>query len=273
MPDDNKQVGDGDKGPQGDGNNKANDPANKSDDGKAGDKKSDEQFVTPTILTGVLEAQKRGTAEEFRKVAEGQKTLQETIAKLTEKLEESVKVGDGKNKKKDDSDSKDSAEVVELRRQNAQFQASAKESADRASELIQQKLDMQFEQIVRTELIKAECVDVAAALLVIKPHLKQSEDGNRVFSTVQSTYGESDVELAEYIARTFSEDICPFLFKGKMRSGSPASGDSGGGSGKYLFDRKELLGKDVRQYMKDPEAARAALESGGVKGFKRGESQ
>ncbi len=178
------------------------------------------------------------------------------IADRLEALASPPKSGDDDKKRAEDT------ERAELKRQLAAVQDELKASKSRADEEARLRKDSEFQTAVKAALNKAGCINAEAAFLVIQPYLKDEE--GRIFATVKSEFGEEDLELDPYIEREFSENILPQLFKGKMRAGSPAAGDAGGGKG-FVFTKEQLL-DNPELYAQDPEKARAALEAGQVKG-------
>jgi len=102
---------------------------------------------------------------------------------------------------------------------------------------------------------------------VIKPLLKKKDDGTP-FATVKLEGGlETDLDLETYVKRHFAEDIIPHIFKGKMRTGSPASGDGGGGGGDGTFEYTWEQVRDPVFYAANTEKVRKAIEAGRVKGM------
>lgn len=242
------------------------DPAKES-----GDKGSPgEQVITAERLNSVLDARQRIHEAGLKKFAENQDALTTKITELTERLA-AVADGSSKKKKADDSDkSAEGQQVIELRRELDQMKSKHQEALDRANKESKANHDNLFQQKVKDALTKAGCLDTENGFFVIKQKLSESEEGNRIFATVKTEYGEEDLDLDQYIEREFAENICPYLFKGKMKSGSPAGGDDGGGGGVYQFTKEQLL-DNPEEYAKDPEKARSALERNQVKGVRRGE--
>ena len=247
----------GDKG-KGDGKGDA-------DAGGDGKPKGDEP-VTSKILHGVLDAHRRTSQQELKKLADQQAGLQGTLEKIQERLETLGSSGSGdaddgaEGKKKK---STEDTEKVELKRQLSELKKRMeKTEADRVAAEGRER-DYKFETRVKAALVKAGCTNPEEAFLVIRPRLKTTEEGV-IFAAVKSQWGDEDLNVMEYIEREFSENILPQLFKGKMRQGSPAGGDAGDGGGGHLFTREQIFDPEV--YAKDPEKARAALEHGQVRG-------
>ena len=226
------------------------------------DKKSSDQFVTPTALQGVMDAHKRST-DEAQKKSDG------NVAALQNQIEELTKVLAGKKDSDKDNDEKNKVdpELAELRRQvEQQTKLLEAEKQSRAIAEAKEK-SFRFENTVKAALIAANCEMPDAAFLVIKPLLKEKSDGS-LFSTVKISDGnlETDLDLKTFIEREFSEVILPHVFKGKMRVGSPASGDPGDVvSGSYDCTWDQI--QDPQWYADNTDKARKALENKRVKGM------
>jgi len=263
MPDDpNKdpQGGSGGEGGQGDPKN--------PEDPKGDPKKPDDpatQFVTPTALQGVMDANKRQTQTELKKLADQNSALQTSIDALTKSIADKGGDGSGGDPKGGKKAPEDS-EIVELRRSVAELKDKAKNADSRAETEKELRLDTDFKNTVTAALVAAGCEKPDEAYLVIKPRLQHELETGRVFATVKTEYGEEDLELKAYIERHFREEVLPHVFKGKMRTGAPAGGDEGGGGG-YQFTREQAL--NAEDYAKDPEKYRKAIEQGRVKGILR----
>jgi len=273
------QVDPGDKGGQGGSGDGDDDPSKDGnlDDGSLGDdvkkkKDSDDdgtKFVTPTALQGVIDAHKRTTSAELKKSGAKIDSLQTSIDEI-KTLIAGKKDGDGKTGDDDSpSGKKVDPEIAELRRRLEQTEKALQtEKASRAT-AEQKEEDFRFENTVKQALTSAKCEKPDAAFLVIKPLLKKKDDGTP-FATVTLEGGlETDVDLDTYIKRYFSEEVLPHVFKGKMRTGSPASGESGeSGSGQgYDYTWEQV--KDPEFYAANLEKVRKAIESGRVKGMPR----
>lgn len=228
------------------------------DKGKGKGKEPD--YITPRQLQGVLDAHKRTSQAEFKKFANTQSEQTKTMKAIADRLEAlqtaPPKSGDDDKKRAQDT------ENAELKRQLAEMKTQLDSTTSRADEADRLREDNEFQTTVKAALNKAGCTNPEEAYLVIHPRLK-TESG-RIFATVKTEFGEEDLELDAYVEREFSENILPQLFRGKMRTGSPASGDVGGGKG-FQFTREQLL-DNPEAYAADPEKARAALEAGQVKG-------
>lgn len=261
---DGSAGGEGGGEPPGDPSNPAGDPegGGSAPEGGAHDP------ITPERLTSVLDARQRKQEAAFKKVTDQQAATQAALDEIRQSLSAMVKPKDPASDPPK-GEPKESEDVVRLRRKVDELEARGKADAERAEAEATRRKDYQFQTDVKTALTKAGCVDPDAGFLVIKPKLSQSEDGAKIYATVESGYGEEDLSLEEYITREFSEGVAPFLFRGKVRQGGPAGGDSGGGGGGgYDFTKEQLL-DNPELYAKDPERARAALEGGRVKGVQR----
>lgn len=278
MPDDPNATGSGGKGSQGDGGSGEGagagggakggqaDPGKQTPEGDKGTQQGSsgsgsDQYITPERLTSVLDARQRKQEAEFKKFSAGQDELRQQIATLTEALskKEPGKTGDGSGGKKEP----ESQELIELRRKVDELTKTAETSKNRAEEEARLRRDGEFKSAVTSALQAAGCEKVEEAFLVIKPRLVHTEDG-RIFATVKTEYGEEDVDLKTYIEKHFAEDILPHVFKGRMRAGSPASGDGGAGGGGYKFTKEQAF--DPKFYAEHTEEVRAAVEAGLVKG-------
>ncbi|UCG53515.1 MAG: hypothetical protein JSW58_08155 [Candidatus Latescibacterota bacterium] len=257
--------GSGDDGGQGGGDSGGDSGGPSEGKGDAGGDGSSSDYVTPDQLKGVLEASRRQTQGDLEEIRNGQKTISETLTALNKRLDEMGSTA--KPGKKKEEGGSESQEVVELRRKMAEFEEVNRDLASRAEAAESQRRDYEFETKVKASLVKAGCTNPDAAYLVAKPMLNHAEDG-RVFATVKSQFGQEDVELDDWVVKHFSESTLPQLFKGKMRGGSPADGDAGGGGGAYDFTKEQIL-DDPEAYAADPEKARRALEQGRVKGVAR----
>lgn len=234
--------------------------------GDKGDKGNGQpQYVTPQILQGVLEAHKRASQAEIAKLRDQNKQLVETLTALNKRLEQLATPKGGSSKKGDDDKGADDSEKVELRRKIAELESRLQENERKRQEAEQREREFKFRTAVKDALVKAGCIAPDEAFLVIKPRLSMSDDGERIFATVKTEWGEQDLTLEEYIQREFAENVLPQLFRGKMRPGAPAGGDSGGGRS-FMYTREQIL-DNPEEYAKDPEKARQAIERGLVKGL------
>ncbi len=260
------QGGQGDKAGQGDGDaaaaaKVAADAAAKkaADDAKKGE--PGDQFVTPTILKGVLDANKRTSTEELQK-------LKTDITAQIDGIKEAIAGGQGGGegkKKASKGDDDQSQKLIELQRTVDTLTGKLKDSEDRADTESTRRQSSEFKTAVIRELVAAGCEKPEEAFLVIQPSLQRDDKTGRVFSVVKGEYGDEDLDLKVYIEREFREKVLPHVFKGKMRAGSPAGGDAGGGGGAYEFTKEQAF--DPALYTKDPEKYRAAIEQGRVKGI------
>lgn len=266
------QVDPGDKGDQDGAGGEGGDAEGGGAKEGAGDesKKSEPQYVTATALQGVMDAHKRSAAEEQKKSNEKIEALTQNIEALTKSLA-GKNEGDGKEGEGDGSSKKVDPEVAELRRRLDQTEAALQAEKTSRTAAEEKEESFRFENTVKQALAAADCEKPDAAFLVIKPLLKKKDDGTP-FATVTIDGGlETDVDLKTYIKRYFSEEILPHVFKGKLRTGSPASGeggDSGGGQGyDYTWDQV----KDPAFYTANAEKVRKAVEAGRVKGMPKSE--
>lgn len=254
------------------------DPGGKGDQGEPGGtpKKPEDgkpsnddppQYITPTILQGIMSAEKRQTTEQFKKQGEQTAQLQASIDALNKSIAEKDAAISGKGDKGDKSKPPESAEMIELRRTVDELKETNKASDARAADERQKRLDTEFKNTVIAALTAAGCEKPEEAFLVIKPRLTHEPEEDKIFAAaVKSDYGSEDLDLKTYIERYFREDILPHVFKGKMRTGAPAGGDEGG-SGSFLFTKEQVF--DPKAYTKDPEKHRAAIEQGRVRGLKK----
>jgi len=266
------QEGPGDKGDQdgqGDGTKAGDgDDGTKTGDGEGdGGKKTEPQYVTPSALQGVMDAHKRSQAESQKKSDDKVDALTKTIEGLTEKLAGKSSDGDGDGEGDGSSKKKVDPEIAELNRRLKQTEdllASEKSSRAAAEE---KEENNRFEHAVKQALNEADCEKTDAAFLVIKPLLKKKDDGTP-FATVTIDGGlETDVDLKTYIKRYFSEEVLPHVFKGKMRTGSPASGEGGDSGGSQGYDYTWEQVNDPDFYAANTDKVRKAIESGRVKGM------
>ena len=274
--DDTTQGGSGDKGSQGDSGKttQQNGDASGSKGGSAqsGDTKQTQgggdtkpQYVTPTALQGVLDAQKRTFSTELKKTQDNIASLQSSIDELKKSLVAGKQSDDTKGgKPKTEAEQ----QIIALQRQVDELKETARTADERASKAEQERRDSEFKTAVTQALIDAGCEKPDAAFLVIREHLQTDDTTGNIFSRVKSQYGEEDLDLKTFIEREFKEKILPHVFKGKMRLGSAAGGDSGGAGGSFEFTKDQAF--DAETYMKDPDKMRKAIESGKVKGIKRG---
>jgi hypothetical protein len=233
-------------------------------DGDGGNKPAD-QYVTPTILQNLLNAEKRRMSEEMKALAKQNESLSGSLEALTKRLEEVGKPGKSEGKEGDKSKDPESSELAELRRQLDQMKETSMQAEARAADERQKRLDQEFRNSVISQLVECGCEKPEEAFLVIKPRLTHDTESSKIFATVESEYGPQDLDLKTFIDRHFKEDILPHVFKGKMRSGGPAGGDNGGQG--YQFTREQAF--DPVAYAKDPEKHRAAIEAGRVRGMSR----
>lgn len=222
------------------------------------------QFVTPEILSGVLDAHKRTQNDALKKQSDVIKALQTSIEQLNEKLAKSGDAGGGKPSGGGKGGKQDETETIELRRRVDQLAGKLKEATSRAEEEARLRQEESFQREVIDALSRAKCLKPSAVFRVIASDLKRSEDG-RVFATVKTEYGEEDLDIDKYIERVVREEQLPELFEGTSRSGAPAGGDKGGKGGPFQFTRDQIL--DPETYLKDIEKSRKAVEQGGVKGI------
>lgn len=261
--------GEGNQGGQQDPN--VSDPKNGDGSAGSGGEGSGEgsgegqpQYVTPSALQGVMDAQKRTTLAEIRKIEEDNRKLRDSIEALTKSLEEKKASAD-KGKPADGKEA-ENTEVIELRRQLDELKRSSEASEARAAEERQRRIDTEFKNNVISALNAADCERPEQTFRVIAPELNHDPESGRIFATVKTEYGEEDLDLKTYIERHFKEEIMPEVFRGKMRTGGPASGDAGAG-GKYQFTKDQVF--NIEEYAKDPEKYRQAIESGRVRGLNR----
>ena len=160
-------------------------------DGKGkGDQAAEPQYVTPDKLTGVLEAHKRQQAEQIRQQTESIGTLQTTIDQLKEQIAKSVKPeggGQGKTGGKDPGTA-DDPEKIELKRRLDQVETQLKDASSRAEKESTLRREETFQRTVIDALVKQKCLKPMDVFRVISPELKQSEDGSRIFATVQTEF-------------------------------------------------------------------------------------
>ena len=261
---DPSQGKEGDQDP-GKGKGKEGDQDPKKGKGKEGDESS---YITVDRLTSVLDARQRKQAVEFDKFTAEQKELQQKITTLMETLSSSKKEpgeksGGGSGGKQEP----ENQELIELRRKVDELTKKAEVSGNRADEEAKMRRDGEFKNAVTSALSDAGCEKVEEAYLVIQPRLTHTDDG-RIFATVKTEYGEEDVDLQTYIKKYFSEDVLPHVFKGRMRTGSPAGGDDGAGGGSFKFTKEQAL--DPKFYLEHADEVRAAIEKGQIKGLPKG---
>lgn len=253
-----------DPGGKGDQDVKGGDPA-KEPEKAPGVADDSPKYITPNLLQGIMNAEKRLTTEQFKKQADQTAGLQALIETLTKSLAEkdaatSAK-GDDKGGK---SKPPESAEMIELRRTVDELKETNKASDARAADERQKRFDTEFKNTVIAALTAAGCEKPEEAFLVIRPRLTHEPEEDKIFASVKSDYGSEDLDLKTYIERYFREDVLPHVFKGKMRTGAPASGDDGG-SGSFQFTKEQVF--DPEAYMKDPDKHREAIEKGRVRGL------
>lgn len=245
----------GDQNKTGEGDKPAGD-----DKSKTGDQTKD-QFVTPTALQGVIDAHKRVTTAEIKKLAEQNGELKGAIEQLTEALAKKDAPDGDKDKKESEN-----AELIEMRRRVDELTKQAEANASRAEAEKSARLDGEFKTDVINALVAAGCEKPDEAFLVIKPRLRHDPEKGAISATVATEYGETDLDLPTYIERHFKEEVLPHVFKGKIRTGGPASGDDGA-PGKHEMSKEQAF--DINEYSKDPEKYRAAFERDRVAGVKK----
>jgi hypothetical protein len=249
-------AGNGDAGGEG-GSASQGDPASKGE--SSDDPGGRDQPLTPTALQGILGAQKRVYDGELKKLSDQQNALRTSIKELTEALTKKD-VPPEEGKKPDEN-----SELVEMRRQLDEVNKKLESADSRAEAERRARLDSEFKTAVTGALVKAGCDAPEEAFLVIRPRLRHDPETGVINATVDSQYGEEDLDLETYIDRVFKEDVLPQVFKGRMRSGGPASGDEGGGGSQVSRE----VAFDPEAYAKDPDKHRALVEGNRVKGITR----
>jgi len=240
-------------------------------DGKNTSEGGAEKFVTPEVLTGSLNAQKRWLREDIQKASDGVKTeLLAAIKKLglsdstdpggTGHVPDSDK-GKGKEGKATDP------ELVKLRREVDALKTSNSSMSASLEEASKREKTQKFESEIKEALVRHKCNKVEAAYRVISPDLEQDEETQRVFATVQGEHGTEELTADEYVTRVARETACPEFFKGTQTTngGSPAGGDSGTGSKSHLFTAEQIA--DPEFYLGNRDKIRDAIDKGLVKGL------
>ena len=190
----------------------------------------------------------------------------EEMKKLLAQKKDAGTPGKGGDKG-DKSKEPDSSEVIELRRRIDELTEKGKASDDRATTERELRVGQEFKNTVIAALTSAGCEMPEEAFLVIRPRLQHDVENQKIFATVETeTYGREELDLKTFIEREFRENILPHVFKGKMRTGGAAGGDTGSGSG-YQFTKEQAL--DPAAYLADPEKHRKAIEQGRVRGVKK----
>lgn len=248
---------------------KPGDPGSGSGDPKPKGGDPGQQYVTATVLTSVLDSHKRTVSGELKKTQDSIASLQSGIDEMKKALVAGK--GDGDDGKGGKPKSEAEQKIISMQRQVDELTTKLKEADDRASLAEDQRKNAEFKATVTKALIDSGCEKPEEAYLVIKPRLQTDEVDGKIFAAVKSqTYGEETLDLKTYIEREFRENVLPHVFKGKMRTGSPAGGDPGSGGRSYEFTKEQVF--DPKTYMDDPDKARAAIEGDRVKGLKRSEA-
>jgi len=228
------------------------------------------QFVTPEILTGVLDRKTRTDQENLKKQFESFGNSLET--KLAQKLEEALskatpppKAEGGKG-----SHGESGAAILELEKKAKDLEARLQMAEKRELEAKTRERDFKFRTKLEAALARNKCTDVRAAYLVLKEEPMTFDDqSEKITIKVKDTqFGIGDVELDidTYIKTTFAEDIMPYVFQGKVRPGAPAGGDNGaGGSGpKGGYKESDIARMTPEQYQKERPKIEEALRAGKV---------
>ena len=220
--------------------------------------------VTPQILNGVLDAQKRTFQKEMKSQADAIAALNTTI----QSLQESISSDPSKKSKGKDGEpgptGAENQELIELRRQVDNLSGELSEERKNSLSEKQLRRDGEFRNKVLTALQSADCHDLEAAFLVIKPKLQQDpEDAAKIFANVDTKFGIQESPLKDYIEREFKENVCPYLFRGKVRQGSPAAGDGTATTG--TISREQAF--NAAEYAKDPDKHRHLIQDGKVRGM------
>lgn len=234
-------------------------PSSGSGKAEAGGK--DAQFVTPAILSGVLNAHTSKQAQELAKL---QQSFNDRLGNLTKTLEDISTRMATTATPKSKADSVEDPALIDLKRQNRELLESvSKLQRDREDALARER-DFRFETQVKDALAKAKCTKIEAVYRMIKPDLQYSEDGKRIFTTVKNEFGTSEeLDVSEYIRRVVSEEMVPEMFLGKARASSPAGGDAASDGGKYDFSAEEARNPDF--YAKHRDKILAAAAAGRIR--------
>lgn len=228
----------------------------------------DAQFVTPSILQGVVNAQKRTFQEELSKLRAGVATeIQQAIVKAVTEARVASPVPDEAGKK--GHEKPENPEVIELRRKHDTLLSDVQRLREELDSAKKEKRQFRFETIVRDALSKNGCNKPDLLLPFITPRLQFDEAKGRVFATVEGQYGLEELTVEDFVKRVARDEIAPELFKPATRPGSPAGGDDGsGGARSYLFTAEQIA--DPKFYRENVDKIHDALDKGLVKGISKG---
>ena len=231
--------------------------------GGAGSQGSDPaaQYVTPTILKGVMDKQSSTLREELggqvKQLGENLEKAVSTIAELRNQLAESASGGAKPGKK--EGGATEPPELVELRKQVKDLQEESQNNQKRAEAAQQAEQELRNRTTVSEALVRAKCKKPDGAYLLIKPLLTFGDEG-KISATVDSEFGKRDLDLDVFVKEVFREQLYPELFEGTMRPGAPAGGDGSADGGKAKITMAQLSDPDF--YEKNREAILAAAEKG-----------
>lgn len=226
------------------------------------------QVVTPEILQGVIGRFTRTAEENSKKMADNfQKQLEAVMAKL-EDVSKATHPTKGEGGKGTQGDS--GAALLELEKKSKDLEARLMASEKKAQEAEHRERDYKFRTKLESALARNKCTDIRAAYLVLKEEpLTFDPESEKITVKVKDTQfgiGEVDVDIDQYIKNTFSEEIMPYVFSGKVRPGAPASGDSGpGGAGsKGVWKESEIQRMPLDDYIKNRDKIEEARKLGKV---------
>lgn len=246
---------------------KGQEPGGKQPQGAEPTEGGKPQFVTPEILSGVVNAQKRTFQEELSKVRSSMSAdLQQAIERAVAEARAAEKVPDEGGKK--GHEKPESPEVIELRRRHDTLMGDVERLKEELTQAKHEKRQFRFETIVRDALVKAGCTKPDLLLAYITPRLQFDEEKGRVFATIEGQYGLEELTAEEFVKRVARDEIAPELFKPLVKPGSPAGGDDGGGEKPYRYTAEQAF--DPEFYADNADKVRDALDKGLVKGVSKG---
>ena len=225
------------------------------------------QVVTPEILQGVIGRITRTAEENSKKQADAfAKQFEALAAKFEESKAAPPTKGEGGKGTHGDS----GAALLELEKKAKDLEARFLASEKRAQEAESRERDYKFRTKLEAALARNKCTDIRAAYLVLKEEpLTFDPESEKITVKVKDTQfgiGEVEVDIDQYIKNTFSEEIMPYVFSGKVRPGAPASGDSGpGGAGaKGVYKESEIARMSPDDYIKNRDKIEEARKAGKI---------
>jgi len=251
------------------------DPNNKQGQGAQpgngdGSVKKEEQFVLnqqewDRFLRAAQENARRTIGAEVEKrFTNLEKNLGDSVSKtVAELLAANPDKGKQSGKAKD-SDGQDlNSELVKLKNQIGELDKQSKADREKAEAAERKLRESQIRGAAESALRKADCLRPDIAFLVIQQELFQKDDGAVAAKFVDPKYGETTMELDDYVTQVVRERKAPELFRGNNRGGAPASGSNGGTASKVPLSQV-FRGNDASEYLANRDKHKTSFETGRV---------